>query len=74
MASSPLPFSASSSAALVGHWIGGQPLAGDGARADEVFDPATGKVARRVALADAALIDRAVASAAAAWPAWADTP
>jgi len=59
---------------LVGHWIGGRPVPAEAGRAQDVFDPATGKVARRVALADAALVDRAVASAAAAWPAWADTP
>jgi malonate-semialdehyde dehydrogenase (acetylating) / methylmalonate-semialdehyde dehydrogenase len=59
---------------LVGHWIGGRPVADEAARAQEVFDPATGKVTRRVTLADAGLVDRAVASAAAALPQWADTP
>lgn len=59
---------------LVSHWIGGEPSVGDDARAQDVFNPATGKVARRVALADVATVGRAVASAAAAWPAWADTP
>src|SRR6185312_14672475 len=60
--------------ALVGHWIDGQPVPTDAGRTQDVFNPATGKIARRVALADAALVERAVASAAAAWPAWADTP
>jgi malonate-semialdehyde dehydrogenase (acetylating)/methylmalonate-semialdehyde dehydrogenase len=59
---------------LIGHWIAGEPVAGDTGRAQEVFNPATGKVSRRVALADGALVDRAVASAAAAQPSWADTP
>jgi malonate-semialdehyde dehydrogenase (acetylating) / methylmalonate-semialdehyde dehydrogenase len=59
---------------LVGHWIGGRPIVDEAARAQEVFDPATGKVMRRVTLADAGLVDRAVASAAAAFPQWADTP
>ncbi|MGH8297723.1 MAG: CoA-acylating methylmalonate-semialdehyde dehydrogenase [Steroidobacteraceae bacterium] len=74
MATAPLPFAAASGSALVGHWIGGQPVPGDTARAQDVFNPATGKVARRVALAEATLVHRAVSSAAAAWQAWADTP
>ena len=59
---------------LVGHWIDGQPMTAHAGRAQDVFNPATGKVARRVALADAGMVDRAVSSAAGAWPAWADTP
>src|SRR5579863_9423277 len=73
MATAPLPLAASPTA-IVGHWIAGQPVAADAARAQDVFNPATGRVTRRVALADAATVDRTVASAAAAWPAWADTP
>ena len=73
MATAPLPISPSSSP-LIGHWIGGHPEVTDAAGAQDVFNPATGKVARRVALGDAGIVDRAVASAAAAWPAWADTP
>ncbi len=72
MAIAPLPYAPSGE--VVGHWIGGQSAPGDGGRAQDVFDPATGKVARRVALADATVVERAVASAAAAWPSWADTP
>jgi len=74
MATASLPLSPSPGQALLGHWIGGRVVPGDPARAQDVFNPATGQVARRVALADAALVDRAVSSAAAAWPAWADTP
>jgi malonate-semialdehyde dehydrogenase (acetylating) / methylmalonate-semialdehyde dehydrogenase len=74
MATAPLASAAASGADLVGHWIGGQPLTGDAGHAQEVFNPATGKAARRVALADAATVDRAVASAAAAFPAWAQMP
>lgn len=59
---------------LIGHWIGGQPVSAESGRAQDVFNPATGRATRRVALADAAIVERAVASAAAAWPAWADTP
>ncbi|MEQ9125612.1 MAG: aldehyde dehydrogenase family protein, partial [Alphaproteobacteria bacterium] len=40
----------------------------------DVFDPATGKAEKRVALAEIADVDRAVASAKAAWPEWAKTP
>ena len=75
MATAPVPFSFTApEGALVSHWIGGQPAPGEGARAQDVFNPATGEVTRRVTMADRALVDRAVSSAAAAWPAWADTP
>jgi malonate-semialdehyde dehydrogenase (acetylating)/methylmalonate-semialdehyde dehydrogenase len=57
---------------LVLHWIDGQPTKGGHERAP-VFDPARGLVAREVGLADAALVDRAVASAVAAQPAWSAT-
>ena len=40
----------------------------------DVFNPATGKVARRVALASPEEVRAAVASAHGAWPAWANTP
>jgi malonate-semialdehyde dehydrogenase (acetylating)/methylmalonate-semialdehyde dehydrogenase len=73
MATAPPSFAAPDSPP-VGHWIGGQAVAADAARSEDVFNPATGQVARRVAMADAAIIERAVSSAAAAWPAWADTP
>ncbi|HEX3845058.1 MAG TPA: CoA-acylating methylmalonate-semialdehyde dehydrogenase, partial [Steroidobacteraceae bacterium] len=73
MATAPLSISPSASP-LVGHWIGGQPVVAEAARAQDVFNPATGRVTRRVALGEAAIVERAVASAAAAWPAWADTP
>jgi malonate-semialdehyde dehydrogenase (acetylating) / methylmalonate-semialdehyde dehydrogenase len=58
---------------LVQHWIDGQIVAG-GDRLLDVFDPATGAVARQVVLANRNDVHAAVASAAAAWPAWADTP
>jgi malonate-semialdehyde dehydrogenase (acetylating) / methylmalonate-semialdehyde dehydrogenase len=73
MATAPVSLAAAN-APLVGHWIGGQAVPADAARAQDVFNPASGKIARRVGLADAATVDRAVSSAAAAWPAWADTP
>ena len=40
----------------------------------DVFNPATGEVSARVAMASAAELDTAVAAAVAAWPAWAATP
>jgi malonate-semialdehyde dehydrogenase (acetylating)/methylmalonate-semialdehyde dehydrogenase len=57
-----------------GHFIGGRLVAGRSARRQAVFNPATGAVARQIALADAAEVAAAVASAQAAFPAWADTP
>ena len=37
----------------VGHWIGGRPVAGTSGRRQPVYNPATGAVARQVALASA---------------------
>ena len=48
-------------------------MPGQGAR-QPVYNPATGAVARHVALATPDEVARAVASAQAAFPAWADTP
>ncbi len=56
--------------AVVGHWIDGAPDAGASQRFGDVYNPATGEIARRVALADSADVDRAVAAARAAFPAW----
>ncbi len=58
----------------IGHWIAGQAAAGQGARQSDVFNPATGQVTGRVALASATEVSQAVAAAQAAFPAWADTP
>ncbi|MBY8848781.1 aldehyde dehydrogenase family protein, partial [Saccharothrix sp. MB29] len=52
------------------HWIGGKPWQGEGARSGDVFDPATGRVAGRVDLADAAVVDEAVAGAGEAFTRW----
>ncbi len=57
----------------VGHHIGGRATAGHARRRQPVYNPATGEVAREVLLADAADVDAAVAAAAAAFPAWAQT-
>jgi len=56
------------------HWIGGERVKGDGKAWGDVFNPATGELAAKVPLGDAALVDRAVAAAQAAFPAWAATP
>ena len=54
----------------VGHWIGGARVAGHSGRSGPVYNPATGQVARRVDFASVEEVDRAVAAAAAAFPAW----
>ncbi len=54
--------------------IGGDFAASNSRRRQNVFNPATGAVSGSVALADEADVNRAVAAAAAAFPAWADTP
>lgn len=52
------------------HWIDGRPVAATGGRSAEVFDPALGRVTRRVGLASAADVDATVASAARAQADW----
>ena len=56
------------------HWINGQTDAGTGPRRGEVFDPARGRLARQVALACRADVDRAVAAARAAFVDWGQAP
>ncbi|HEX5046480.1 MAG TPA: CoA-acylating methylmalonate-semialdehyde dehydrogenase [Gammaproteobacteria bacterium] len=56
---------------LIGHRVGGKQASG-GARRAQVFNPATGAAIAEVELADRAVVDRAVAAARAAWPAWRD--
>src|SRR5882762_6004047 len=80
MAVSNLPSRSAASAAaslsapdIVQHWIGGRLTKAQG-RTLEVFNPATGQAARRVAMAGNDEVGAAVASAQAAFPAWADTP
>ena len=55
---------------LVGHWIGGRTVEGAGTRVGDVYDPATGRVARQVAFATAEDVDDAVAAAQAAFATW----
>ncbi len=62
------------SAASIQHYINGRISGGESGRTQPVTNPATGEVTGQVALASAADVDGAVAAAAAAFPAWADTP
>ena len=61
------------SIANIDHYIGGQRVAGTSGRSQDVFNPASGRVTGKVALANRSDVDRAVAAAQAAFPAWADT-
>ncbi len=56
------------------HWIDGAMRGSASARRGDVFNPASGEVQARVVLGGAVDLDAAVASATAAFPAWAATP
>lgn len=58
---------------VVHHWIDGAITPSASGRTAPVYDPALGVQTRSVALADQDEIDRAIASASAAFPAWAAT-
>src|SRR5690606_28899962 len=55
----------------IGHFIGGRRVAGTSGRYGDVFNPNTGEVQAKVALASTAEMRAAVENAAAAQPAWA---
>jgi malonate-semialdehyde dehydrogenase (acetylating) / methylmalonate-semialdehyde dehydrogenase len=57
----------------ISHWIDGAEFASASGRTAPVFDPALGTETARVALANRAEIDAAIASAKAAFPGWRDT-
>ncbi len=57
----------------IGHFVGGQEVKGQSGRFGDVFNPNTGEVQARVALAAHAEVERVIANAAAAQPAWAAT-
>jgi len=57
----------------IGHWLNGRAVAGGSGRYGDVFNPAVGERAGRVALAGAAEVDAAVQAAKAALPGWAGT-
>src|SRR5919109_2581517 len=54
----------------VSHWINGRSVEGTSGRQGDVYDPATGVLARHVDFASVEEIDVAVAAARAAFPAW----
>src|SRR3984885_11841655 len=58
----------------IGHFIGGKPTVGTSGKFGDVHNPAAGEVTARVALASTDEVSTALASATAAWPAWAATP
>ncbi|MBP6902447.1 MAG: CoA-acylating methylmalonate-semialdehyde dehydrogenase [Burkholderiaceae bacterium] len=58
----------------VGHYIAGRLVPGASGRQQAVYHPASGQVARQVALASADEVNAAVAAAAAAQPAWGELP
>src|SRR5499427_4298568 len=57
----------------IGHFIGGKEVKGASGRTGDVFNPNTGEVQAKVALASKSEVEQAVANAAAAQPAWAAT-
>jgi malonate-semialdehyde dehydrogenase (acetylating)/methylmalonate-semialdehyde dehydrogenase len=57
----------------IGHFIGGKTVKGTSGRSGDVFDPNTGDVQAKVALASKAEVEKAIANAEAAQPGWAAT-
>src|SRR5664279_4480773 len=57
----------------IGHFIGGKQVKGGSGRTGDVFNPNTGEVQARVALASKSEVEQAIANAQAAFPAWAAT-
>jgi malonate-semialdehyde dehydrogenase (acetylating)/methylmalonate-semialdehyde dehydrogenase len=55
---------------LIGHWIDGASVNGESGRRGPVFNPATGEQSGEVDFASIEEVDRAVASAKAAFPEW----
>ena len=58
----------------INHFVGGKEVAGTSGRFGDVFNPATGEVQAKVALASKAEVDAAVRIAAEAFPKWSATP
>ena len=57
----------------IGHFIGGKAVKGTSGRFGDIFDPNTGEVQAKVALAKHSEVEHAIANAQAAQPAWAAT-
>ena len=56
---------------MIGHYVGGRAIDGASGRFGDVFDPNTGEVQAKVALASASEVEAAIANAAEAQAAWA---
>ena len=59
---------------LIGHFIGGNNVAGNGERLGDVFNPATGQVQAKVPFATRDEVTLAIDAAAETFPAWSSTP
>jgi malonate-semialdehyde dehydrogenase (acetylating)/methylmalonate-semialdehyde dehydrogenase len=63
---------------VLGHFINGKEVnseeVGSVARTGKIFDPATGKVSKLVALADGYILEQAIAAADSAFLGWRETP
>jgi malonate-semialdehyde dehydrogenase (acetylating)/methylmalonate-semialdehyde dehydrogenase len=57
----------------IGHLINGE-IYNDNNRTQNVFNPATGKAEKKVALASKATVEKAITAAQEAYPAWRNTP
>ncbi|HEX2654734.1 MAG TPA: CoA-acylating methylmalonate-semialdehyde dehydrogenase [Xanthobacteraceae bacterium] len=57
----------------IGHFIGGKTVKGTSGRLSDIFNPSTGEVQAKVALASRSEVERAIAIADAAQPGWAAT-
>src|SRR5271166_5411801 len=57
----------------IGHFVGGKIVKGTSGRFGDVFNPNTGEVQAKVALASKTEMEKAIANAEAAFPAWAAT-
>ena len=57
----------------IGHFIGGQVVKGTSGRTGDVFNPNTGEVQAKVALASKSEVQKAIENAQAAFPGWAAT-
>lgn len=58
---------------IIGHLIGGK-HSEQAERTQDVFNPATGKVAKKVAIASRETVEEAISAAQAAYPEWRNTP
>src|SRR5258705_9834257 len=57
----------------IGHFVGGKEVKGGSGRTGDVFNPNTGEIQAKVAFASKSEVEKAIANAAAAQPAWAAT-